>query len=42
MEMGDEHLFNTTVLKVESDGTERAEDNAFHSLKVQLQCEHIE
>ena len=35
--MGNQHLFNTTKLKVKLDGAERAEDNALYALKTILQ-----
>lgn len=40
--MGYQHLLDTAELKVELDRGERAEDNAFYSLKVKLQAQHIE
>ena len=41
MEVSNQHLLDTTVLKVVLDGIERAEDDTLHSVKVGLQGEHI-
>lgn len=42
MQVSNQHLLHAAELKVELDGTERAEDNALHSLEVKYQAQRIE
>ena len=42
MQMCNQHLFYTSVLQIVLDGTECAEDDTFHPLKVKLQAQQIE